>query len=281
MSDSPQLETVGFLSGVSSSSSKKSHRHFRRGSKTYVRDVSSTDSDKVHVDSLPAAFESATAQTLMVFIMTMTYVSVLCLFISIPVLAAVPGGFFDDDGMFKFISIGFKQHSALASFIWGVCTTFIGFTRFIGIVLYVRSPLRTILYSLLITVTMGAGIVTVRYDEVIEMHFVAAALWIISSLFFYGVVGAFNRAYSEVNGGLGMKIIWTLNVISATLFLVFIIKFNVSGRDPADFLAAGVNEYVTAFLILCMDYLLAFSIHTQFLGTASLLSEIRCCGMSK
>lgn len=282
----PQLSTDDFASSAgSSTSSRKSHRQFRRGKhvfpKTnrmdYLDSVSDeSDTDSVYVDSLPAAFESATAQTLMVFIVTMTYISVLCLFLAIPLLASVPGGFFDEDGMFKFISIGFKQHSALASFIWGVCSTFIGFCRLVAIILYVRSPLRTILYSLLLTVTMGAGIVTVRYDEVIGMHFVAAALWIASSLAFYAVVGAFNRAYSEVNGGLGMKITWSLNIVSALLFMSFIIKYNAAGRNPSDFLVAGVNEYITAFLILVMDFLLAFSIHTRFLGGAGLLEEVKC-----
>lgn len=232
------------------------------------------DDDKIYVSSFSDAFQTKTAQTLTVFVIDMTYVSILCLFLAIPLLAAVPGGFYDDDGMFKFISIGFKQHSAVASFIWGVCSTFIGFTRLLAIAFYVRSPLMTIFYCLLLTVTMGAGIVTVRYDEVVEYHFVAAGAWIASSLLFYGGVGAWNRAYSAVNVGIGMKIVWCLNVITAVLFLVFVIMFNTSGRNKQDFLIAGINEYATAFLILFMDFLLAFSIHSRFLQGADLLSEI-------
>lgn len=280
----PQLSTDDFTANTSVTPKKKSNRQFRRAKKISIQKPNDLgngsyepDEERVYVDSLPAAFESATAQTLMVFIVNMTYLSVICLCLTIPLLSSVPGGFYDKDGMFKFISIGFKQHSALASFIWGVCTTFIGFTRFIAIVLYVRSPLRTILYSLLLTTTMGAGIVTVRYDEVIEMHFAAAGVWITSSLVFYGVVGAFNKAYSEVNRGAVMKVFWSLNIVSAVLFLVFLMRFNTAGRDPNDFLIAGISEYITAFLILVMDLLLAISIHTRFLGSAWLLTEIHLC----
>jgi hypothetical protein len=250
---------------------RRSSREFRRGSKI---SSSQKKEEVLHVESIPEAFETATAQTLMVLIIGMTYLSVVCLTVAIPVLSSVPGGFYDSNGMFKFISIGFKQHSALASFIWGVCSTFIGFTRLISIVLYVRSPLRAIVYVLILTVTMGSGIVTVRYDEVVDYHVAAAATWIASSLIFYGVVAAFNSAYSEVNGGVGMKIVWVLNIISALLFLGFIIRFNQYGRDPNDFTVAGINEYITAFLILVMDFLLAFSIHTRFLQGADLFSEL-------
>lgn len=231
--------------------------------------------ETVIVDSVSAAFETVTAQKFLVFIILMTYLSITCLIVAIPTMSSVPGGFYDNEGMFKFISIGFKQHSALASFIWGICTTFIVIVRFIGIVMYVRSPRLAILYSILLTVTVGAGIVTVRYDEVIDMHFAAAGIWIGSSLVFYGTVGAFNRAYSSVNGGRGMKIIWGANVITALMFLAFIIQYNANGRkNPGDFTAAGVNEYITAFLILVMDFILAFSIHTRFLHSADLLSNL-------
>lgn len=226
------------------------------------------------IHGLHLAFDSPSAQTLMVFVTYMTYLSVLCLFLCIPMLAAVPGGFFDEDGMFKFISIGFKQHSALSSFIWGMCSTFIGFTRLIAVVLYVRSRVRTVVYALLLTVTMGAGFVTVRYDEVVEMHFAAAAVWIASSLLFYGLVGAFNRSYSRVNGGIGLKIVWCLNVVTAALFLTFILLFNTSVRSRQYFMIAGMFEYATAFLILFMDFVLAFSVHTRFLGGADLLTDI-------
>lgn len=108
------------------------------------------------------------------------------------------------------------------------------------------------------------------------MHFAAAGTWIASSLVFYGVVGAFNRAYSAVNRGIIMKVVWCLNVVSAILFLTFIIIFNVGGRNADIFTAAGINEYITAFLILTMDYLLAHSIHSRFLQGANLFSGIVC-----
>lgn len=283
------FETDGF-SSRSSSSSKHKKTSFRyaklpSGNNNNNNNMSDADSvvsagsskDRVDVNSMHEAFQTASAVSLLLFIIYMTYFSVLLLFLAIPMLSSVPGGFFDDNGMFKFISIGFKQHSALASFIWGVCTTFIGFTRLLSVVLYIKRPFNAIAYGLLITVTMGAGIVTVRYDEVEEMHIAAAGVWIASSLIFYGVVGAFNGIYSQKHGGIGMKITWSLNVACALLFLTFIIKFNSAGRNPQDFLIAGINEYATAFLILCMDFQIAFSIHTRFLWSAGLFSQVECC----
>ena len=272
-----QLVTDGFLE----SHNKNNHREFKKASRppSYDDDNDNNEdeaekNDTIIVDSISSAFQTATAQKFMVFVIMMTYLSVVCLAIAIPTMAAVPGGFFDEDGLFKFISIGFKQHSALASFIWGICTTFIILVRFIGIVLYVRSPRLAILYSIILTVTMGAGIATVRYDELIDIHFVAAGIWIASSLVFYGTVTAFNRAYSSVNGGRGMKIVWSASVLVSILFLAFIIQYNTNGRSANDFMIAGVNEYLTAFLILVMDFMLSFSIHTRFLHSADLLSDL-------
>ncbi len=81
-----------------------------------------------------------------------------------PLFAAVPGGFFDEDWLFKFISIGFKQHTVLASIVYGLAMPCISFMRFLGIIVYVTSPFRAMLYTILQMIGMGAGIVTVRCD---------------------------------------------------------------------------------------------------------------------
>jgi hypothetical protein len=106
------------------------------------------------------------------------------------------------------------------------------------------------------------------------MHFVAAAIWIASSLVFYMLVGAFNKNYSSVNGGVGLKIAWTCSFICAMMFLAFIIVFNSAGRDPNHFLIAGINEYLTAFFILVMDFMMTHSIHTRYLNGADIFSEM-------
>jgi hypothetical protein len=228
----------------------------------------------VKVQTFQDAFQTVTAQSIVVFIIMSTYASVICLGLCMPILAGVPGGFFDSEGLFKFISIGFKQHTALASLMYGLCMPLIGFMRFFAIIMYITSPFRALLYSVLLVIGLGAGIVTVRYDVVVDLHFVAAAVWISSSLIFYALVGAFNKHYSSVNGGLGMKIVWACSIVCAILFLTFVILFNTSSRDKQYFLIAGVNEYLTAFFILVMDFLMAFSIHSRFLNGVDLLSEI-------
>lgn len=271
------LSTDHFYSTVRSSKSSVNSRRLSRTARENGS-ASSYEEGRIVVDSVGSAFSTVTAEKLLVFIINMTYFCVLLLFIAIPMLVAIPGGFYEESGEFKFISIGFKQHSALASFIWGVSTTFIGFARLLSIVMYIKSPLSTIILSLLITVSVGAGIVTVRYDEVIDMHIAAAATWIATSLVFYAFVAAFNGIYSNTNGGsAGIKITWTLNVLSALLFLGFIIKFNLGGRNQTDFLVAGVCEYATAFLILFIDFQVAYSIHGRFLKNASLLTDIQWC----
>ncbi len=141
--------------------------------------------------------------------------------------------------MFKFISIGFKQHSALASFIWGMCTTYIGFARFMAIIFYVKSPLCTILYSLLPAVTMGAGIVT--HGEVWRGHWHAlCGCRRLDSIFSNVLWGSWLIQQSLLRSQRGARhegdVVFKLNVIWATLFLSFVIKFNAAGRHPQDFL---------------------------------------------
>jgi hypothetical protein len=123
-----------------------------------------TEHETIKVLSLNDAFQTVTSQTVVVLVIVMSYLSVMCLGLCMPLFAAVPGGFFDEDGLFKFISIGFKQHTVLASIVYGLAMPCISFMRFLAIIVYVTSPFRALLYTILQMICMGAGIVTVRYD---------------------------------------------------------------------------------------------------------------------
>lgn len=220
----------------------------------------------------------------MFFWVISSYISVAVLMVCMPLFAFVPGGLYNEEGYFNFISDGFLKHSALSSFVYGVATTCIIIVRLLAILVYISGSRdtdqdsdlvcgctanlidpksRQQAYSMLLIVTVGSGIVTTRYDEIEGLHSAAAGTWIVSSLVYHALVMAFNKRFSEKNGGGGGKVAWGISLLAALAFMSMLMLFQV---DPSldHRLYAGLAEYATAEMILVMDFMLAFSIHTRF-----------------
>ena len=217
-----------------------------------------------NVKTLDAAFRTTTAQLVMWVLIVLSNLSAVAIGLSMPYFAFVPGGAFDADGRLNFISVGFKKHSALASLIYGLGTTYISIVRTFAIIIYVPRPINALFYMGMLLVGIGAGIGTTRYDELESTHMVMAVLWIVSSLVYHGGVMAWNKTFSEVNNGFFAKGIWLVNVVTAVLLVTYLAQ-STSNVERTDFyLIAGIFEYVTVGIILLLDIVLIYSIQTRY-----------------
>lgn len=211
------------------------------------------------------AMNKASSHKVIVMFIYMCYSSIFIIGISMPLLSF-------SDGMFRpnhyiyFISDGFIKHSAIASLIYGVGSMIIGVIRLWGIIFYIESPIRSMIYVFVLIATILGGIATTRYDEIQNLHVIAAVVWISSSLVFHGVILAFNQKYAvfhKIHPAMFVRVVWVLTVLFSLGLISCIISFQ-SVESYTVWNLTGLFEYLTAEMILVLDFCLAFSIHHRF-----------------
>jgi hypothetical protein len=168
----------------------------------------------------------------------------------------------------KMISVGFEQNSAAASLVYGIGMAFIGMARLLAITIAIKQPILAIVYFAILFISIGAGIVTTRYDEIQELHLVAAAVWIASSLVYHLVVTVVNRRFTLVTDTSNWFIMgyFLVCVLAACVFLANIIKMELGDMTAENYSAAAFSEYVTVYAILAMDFVLIFKLHMYVIG---------------
>jgi hypothetical protein len=215
--------------------------------------------------TLDTAFGTTTSDNVMRIAITLAYLSVAAIAISMPSLAFYPGGVFDEDGRINFISVGFLKHSFWASLIYGVGSTYIGILRMFGVIIYIDNSRNAGWYMMVMLMGLAAGIGTTRYDEMASIHLISAVLWILSSLAYHGGVTAWNKTFAEAaNKGRTAKVCWLLNTVFALLLITFMTLATVHTENKQFYLISGIFEYITVGNILVLDTVLIYSIQTRY-----------------
>lgn len=216
------------------------------------------------------------------FLVVVGMLSIVIIMISMPLLAFTPEGFYQD-GMFNFISNGFRKHNWQASLIFSTAEACVGFVRTVGILLYVdydkeHAGWRTVLCLALLPITLMASIMTMRIDDAPDYHLWYAAVWIITGWMFHLMVTSFNSNFSKENVGpysswcpLISKGIVTVGILAGIEFGSAMGKYvadHNNGIQNLDaWLAAGIGEYITAETLAANDFLLAYTIFTHVFFT--------------
>lgn len=190
-----------------------------------------------------------TGMVIMWFHVAMAYLSIVVLGISFVHLSGIT-----HDSM-NFISTGFLNYSVASSFIYGISAFYILTARTVGVVMHISSRTIAVVLALLILCTITSQIGTVRYDELKNSHAATAALWIISSLGFHAIV-----IFSNTN--VVYRVVLGINVVATLIFLTGVL-LHIDSKDDTTWFMVGVCEYITSGLILVMDAILLFHIHTK------------------
>jgi hypothetical protein len=196
------------------------------------------------------------------FMIICSYICIALMFIALFALPFIPN-VHDQDGNIHFISHGFITHGVLASVIYGTTSMFITSVRIVSVFAYIDRQYESVCCILLQLISTINCMLTVRYDIVkYPYHEVASLLWILSSIIFFAIV-FFDSVFNDNRLVKIIQVIWTTSVITFVLCIIYTSLWSQSSNSVSLNNIAAVFEYITAALVIMLDFMLLYSMHTQ------------------
>lgn len=206
--------------------------------------------------------------------------SLLSISVVIPLSLCLPGNVCTHAaGNVKMISDGFRAHSSLSTVVWGSALCWVTALR-VHVLLSPGLYNKTLAQVALVLCT-PASFVTIRYDEVDNVHVWAAAIWIVGSLVYHYAV------MRGAHGGCLPTVRWVVfgaTVLCGATFLGMFIGANSGGLpdDPTLLSAIAVLEIVTVYGILLCDFVLSsFLLHEENDGQGILEVLVSSSGLTE
>jgi hypothetical protein len=181
--------------------------------------------------------------------------SLISISVVIPLSLCLPGNVCTHAaGNVKMISDGFRAHSSLSTVVWGSALCWVTSLRVHA--LLSRGSYNKTLAQVALVLSTPASFVTIRYDEVENVHVWAAAVWIMGSLVYHYAV--MRGVYDDFMPVLRW-VVFGCTVLCGAVFLGMFIGVHssdvVQNRDVLSGIA--VLEILTVYGVLLCDFLLS------------------------